>query len=197
MSQILDTLKTGDLFLFKTIKVKKGDMLFRETEKCSFVGIVKSGSLTISSYTFEGKEIIFNTIKTGMMFGNNLLFSKESHYKGNVIATEDSIIYLIDEDNLLTLCGQNKMFLKEYLSMTANSAIKLNERIKLLSFNNLEERLAYDLFIHDGILPYKSVSDLAKELNVERETLSRFLSKAVADGSIKKDSHQIIDLGKK
>ncbi len=197
MSQILDTLKTGDLFLFKTIKVKKGDMLFRETEKCSFVGIVKSGSLTISSYTFEGKEIIFNTIKTGMMFGNNLLFSKESHYKGNVIATEDSIIYLIDEDNLLTLCGQNKIFLKEYLSMTANSAIKLNERIKMLSFNSLEERFSYALFLHNGILPYKSISDLAKELNVERETLSRYVSKQISIGLIQKDNHRLIDLSKK
>ena len=161
------------------------------------IGILKEGSLVISSYTFEGKEIIFNSIKPGMMFGNNLLFSKEPHYKGNVTAMMDSEIYLINETNLLALCAQSKAFLKEYLSLTANTAISLNERIKMLSFNSLEERFSYALFLHNGVLPYKSVSDLAKELNVERETLSRYISKQISIGSVRKDNHRLIDLSTK
>ena len=197
MSQILDTLTKQDLSLFQIKKIKKNEVLFREGESCKMIGILKEGSLVISSYTFEGKEIIFNSIKPGMMFGNNLLFSKEPHYKGNVTAMMDSEIYLINETNLLALCTQNKSFLKEYLSLTANTAISLNERIKMLSFNSLEERFSYALFLHNGVLPYKSISDLAKELNVERETLSRYISKQIFIGLIRKDDHRLIDLSKK
>ena len=197
MSQILDTLAKQDLSLFQVKKIKKNEVLFREGESCKMIGILKEGSLVISSYTFEGKEIIFNSIKTGMMFGNNLSFSKEPHYKGNVTALMDSEIYLINETNLLALCAQNKAFLKEYLSLTANTAISLNERIKMLSFNSLEERFSYALFLHNGVLPYKSISDLAKELNVERETLSRYISKQISVGSVHKDNHRLIDLSKK
>ena len=197
MSQILDTLAKQDLSLFQIKKIKKNEVLFREGESCKMIGILKEGSLVISSYTFEGKEIIFNSIKPGMMFGNNLLFSKEPHYKGNVTAMMDSEIYLINETNLLALCTQNKSFLKEYLSLTANTAISLNERIKMLSFNSLEERFSYALFLHNGVLPYKSISNLAKELNVERETLSRYISKQISIGLIRKDDHRLIDLSKK
>ncbi len=197
MSQILDTLTKQDLSLFQIKKIKKNEVLFREGESCKMIGILKEGSLVISSYTFEGKEIIFNFIKPSMMFGNNLLFSKEPHYKGNVTALMDSKIYLINETNLLALCAQNKSFLKEYLSLTANMAISLNERIKMLSFNSLEERFSYALFLHNGVLPYKSISNLAKELNVERETLSRYISKQISIGLIRKDDHRLIDLSKK
>ncbi len=197
MSQILDTLAKQDLSLFQVKKIKKNEVLFREGESCKMIGILKEGSLVISSYTFEGKEIIFNSIKTGMMFGNNLLFSKEPYYKGNVTALMDSEIYLINETNLLALCARNKSFIKEYLSLTANTAISLNERIKMLSFNSLEERFSYALFLHNGILPYKSISDLAKELNVERETLSRYISKRISIGSVRKDNHRLVDLSKK
>lgn len=197
MSQILDTLTTKDLTLFNKVSLSKGEVLFREGELCTQIGIVKEGTLVISSYTFEGKEIVFNTINEGMMFGNNLLFSKEPHYKGNVTALTNTSVYLIDEINLLALGARNKAFLKEYLTIMANTTISLNTRVKLLSFNTLSERLNYDLFIHNGVLPFKSISALSKELNVERETLSRYISKLVDDELLKKEKNRLIDLSKK
>ncbi len=194
MSHLFDTLNDKDLALFKIREAEKNEVIFREGEKCEYIGIVKEGTLIISSYTFEGKEIIFNTIKSGMMFGNNLLFSNEDTYKGDVKAVYDSKIYLISEKNLLSLCTKNISFLKEYLTLSSTAAVNLNERIKILSFGSLKERLSYMLFLHNGILPYQSISHLAKELNVERETLSRYLSQQISLGKLRKDNNRLIDL---
>ncbi len=196
MSHILETLTKEDFALFEKKSIKKGEILFIEGELCSSLGILLSGSLIISSYTFEGQEIVFNTINEGMIFGNNLLFSKNPYYKGNVATLLPSIIYLINEKNLLSLCSKNKAFLREYLSLSANMTIQLNERVKLLSFNSLEERIAYDFFLNNGTIAYKSITDLAKDLNVERETLSRYISKAISNKRIKKEDHRLIDLNK-
>lgn len=197
MSRLLDTLNDKDLALFKIKEAKKNEIIFHEGEKCETVGILKEGLITICSYTFEGKEIVFNTVKPGMMFGNNLLFSNERAYKGDVKAVYDSKIYLINEKSLLSLCAQNISFLKEYLTLSSNAAVNLNERIKTLSFGSLKERLSYMLFLHNGILPYQSLSHLAKELNVERETLSRYLSQQISFGNLKKENNTLTDLTKK
>ncbi len=197
MSRLFDTLNDKDLALFKIREAEKNEVIFREGEKCEYIGIVKEGTLIISSYTFEGKEIIFNTIKSGMMFGNNLLFSNEDTYKGDVKAVYDSKIYLINEKNLLSLCTKNISFLKEYLTLSSTATVNLNERIKILSFGSLKERLSYMLFLHNGILSYQSISHLAKELNVERETLSRYLSQQISMGNLRKDNNRLIDLTEK
>ena len=71
-------------------KLLKDEILFHEGDKCNNVGILISGELIISSYTFNGHEIVFNDIKENDIFGNNLIFSSYPFYKGNLIAKKDS-----------------------------------------------------------------------------------------------------------
>ena len=191
-STILDTLSKEDIKLFDLVTLNRNQILFHEDDPCHQVGIVKTGSLIISSYTFEGKEIVFNTINEGDMFANNLVFSSDPSFKGNVIATSKTQVYLIERDDLLTLCSKNKAFLKSYLTIQSNNTINLNTRVKLLSFSSLKERLTYALFVNDNRLPFKSISALAKELNAERETLSRLLTKMESQNEIKRIGHVIV-----
>ena len=100
---ILDYLTKDELKLVKYIATKNGEILFHENDKCTSIGIVISGEISISSITFEGNEIIYNTLKHGDIFGNNLIFSKESFYRGNVTSLVNSKIALIKKEDLLTL----------------------------------------------------------------------------------------------
>ena len=71
---ILDLLKEDEWKLVKKLVVKKGEIIFRENDECFSIGIIKSGQISISSLTFEGNEIIYNSLKSGDIFGNNLIF---------------------------------------------------------------------------------------------------------------------------
>ena len=82
-------------------KLLKDEILFHEGDKCNSVGILISGELIISSYTFNGHEIVFNDIKENDIFGNNLIFSSYPFYKGNLIAKKDSLIAFINESLLI------------------------------------------------------------------------------------------------
>ncbi len=171
--------------LGKVVKFQKGNILFHEEEKCLHVGILLSGLIEIKSYTLSGQEILYNRIKKGDMFGNNLIMSSFPYYKGNVIAESDGEVFLLDENSLISIMRNNPSFLRQYLLYQSDITKKMNSKIKILSFSSLEERFYYFLK-ENNPLRIESVTLLAKELNSSREALSRLLSKLVKEGKIKR-----------
>ena len=172
-------------------KISKNEILFNENEKCKYVGIVIQGELIISSYSYNGNEIIYNILEDNNIFGNNLLFSTSPFYKGNIIAKKDTLIALISEENLLNILSSNKVFLKEYLKIQSDNAKQLNQTIKLLSFINAEERFLYYLFINNNEISMNNITSLSNTLFLRRETTSRLIHKLIKNKIIKIEGKKI------
>lgn len=172
--------------------VAKNTTLFREGEKCESIAIVVSGEIKISSFSFKGEELIYNILKKNDIFGNNLVFSDSPFYKGDVIVTKESIIATINRDNLLKILQSNKSFLLTYLNMHSNFSKKLNSTIQLLSFSSAEERLIFFLHENNNVIEYKSIANLATILHLQRETLSRLLTKLEKENVIQRSLHKIV-----
>ncbi len=188
---IFETLTDKEVQQWGTRHFAKGEILFREGEVCDCLSYVEKGQVEIVSYSFEGDEVLYNRIPAGGMFGNNLLFSAEPFYRGNALAKTDCRIRCLKKEELLILLGQNPQFLEAFLQAQAENAKRQNLRIKLLSFPSLRERLLYNLHLHDGRLEFSSVAALAREMGVERETLSRLLGKLESEGTILRSSRLI------
>ena len=187
---ILDTLKPSQIKLLNIKNLKKGNVLFYENDKCESIGIVVTGQVSIVSYLADGKEIIYNTLKENEIFGNNLVFSTDPYYKGNIIIDIDSKIAIIKKNDLLKLLESNQSFLEEYLKVQSNFTKSLNNRIKLLSIDSAEERFYFYMHEHKNVIKYVSISNLAKQLYLKRETLSRLISKLEKQKKInKKDKY--------
>ncbi|MBO4918708.1 MAG: Crp/Fnr family transcriptional regulator [Erysipelotrichaceae bacterium] len=181
---IIEKLNSDEKKLLRERKLSKGETLFYEDERCDCIGIIVSGSVQIVSYLPDGKQIIYNTLKEGEIFGNNLVFSSDPFYKGNIIAAQDTTVALLKRDDLLNILEGNKEFMVEYLRIQSNFSKELNSRIRLLSLENAEDRFLYYMHIHKNKITYRSVSDLAGQLYLERETLSRLLSRFVKEKRI-------------
>lgn len=190
-NNILLNLSKDEKKLLEVKTLKKNEILFREDEKCESVSIVVSGEVKISTTSFEGQELIYNVLHKNDVFGNNLIFSDDPFYKGDVIATKDSTIVVIKRNNLVLLLQSNKEFMISYLNAQSNFSKKLNSTIKLLSYSSAEERLRFYLFNQNGKIEFKSVSELAGILHLQRETLSRLLTKLEKENVIKRSLHQI------
>lgn len=171
--------------------LKKDDILFYELDLCECIGIILEGSVNITSYLEDGKQIIYNTINKDGIFGNNLLFSSNPYFKGDIQANCDTKIALIYKDNLIKLLQNNEKFLIEYIKHQSNFAKQLNSRIKLLSIDNAEERFYYYLHENNNIINIESVSELSRNLNLQRETVSRLLSKLIKENKIIKTKNII------
>ena len=192
MKNILDllTLKEKENIIYKELKV--GDILFYEGDVCDSIGIIKSGYIVILSYTFTGGEIIYNTLESGDIFGNNLIFTNNNKYRGNVIAKENSEVVIIKKNVLLDILKNNEEFLKEYLIIQSNFTRSLNTKLKLLAFDSARDRLYFYMSLNDNKITYKTISELSNRLFMKRETLSRLLSKLEKSGEIIRNNNTII-----
>ena len=181
---LLSILKEFEKSKIKYLDINKNKILFEEDSLCDCIGIVFKGKLSITSYSYYGKEITYSIIEENQIFGNNLLFSTSPYYKGNVIALSDSKIALIYKEDLIYLMQNNTEFLNLYLQILNNNTKNLNLKIKILSFENANDRLLYYLYQNNNSINYQSITELAKKLFLRRETLSRTLSNLVKDNII-------------
>ncbi len=193
-NNILQTLSKDEQKLLEVKSLNRGEFLFREGQLCIQVAIVVSGQIKISSMNYSGSEVVFNVLENGEMFGNNLIFSDNPTYKGDVVALKDSVVVLIKKENLENLLQSNKEFLLTYLNIQSNFGKKLNSTIKMLSFTSAEERFKFYLRENKGEISYHTVTELADILHLKRETLSRVLTKLEKENAIKRSPHQIIKL---
>ena len=194
---LLNVLSKKEHQMVKGYQIAKGNTIFNEGDYCESIGVIVSGKIDIVSYSFEGKEQLINSLIAGEIFGNNLIFSSDPTYRGNVVAKEKAVVAFINKDNLVYLLQNNQEFLSLYLKAQSDKAKALTARIQLLSFTNAEERLFYYASKNDGVIVFKNVTTLAATLGVQRETLSRLLTVLVKKHQIKKEKGKITVLKKK
>ena len=117
---LLSVLSKKEHQLVKGYQIAKNNVIFHEGDFCESIGILVSGKIDIVSYSFEGKELLLNSLKPGDIFGNNLLFSSEPIYRGDVVSKEKCVIAFISKDNLIYLLQNNRDFLNLYLKEQSN-----------------------------------------------------------------------------
>lgn len=190
---LLCWIKDNEKSFFRFENFTRGQIIFHEDEKCQELGLIIKGEVVISSYTYHGEEIVYNVLKENDVFGNNLIFSSDPHYRGNIIVNKPSRVAFITRKSLLTLLRQNEAFLTSYLQVQSDFGKRLNATIKLLSFSNAEERFLYYLFLNDNRINFSNVTSLAKEIFLKRETLSRLLSKLSKNNKITRYRNLIVN----
>ena len=170
---------------------KKGETIFYENDVCSKIGIVISGEISIKSYFSDGKEVIYNTLSKGQMFGNNLIFSSNPYYRGDVVCEQNAEISFLSKESLIKALRNDEDFLIEYLNEQSDFSKTLNFKIKLLTISSASDRLLYYLTFNKNKITYKSITKLAKELYLTRESLSRTIKKLKENKIIKAHSKTI------
>ena len=183
MEKIIKLIKNSGV-KYLELDVKNRETLFFEGDECRKIGIVISGRLSIVSYYSDGKEVIYNILEKGKMFGNNLIFSSEPFYRGDVVADEESKVLLIDKEEFLKAISSNQEILELFLREQSDFSKSLNLKIKLLTIDSAKERLLYYLTINKNVITYKSITKLAKTLYLSREAVSRTIYKLEKEGLI-------------
>lgn len=173
MNNLIETLSELEKQQIKIVEYSKNQTIFFEGEECQNIGIVIAGKIKISSFLENGQEMIYKIVQKNDMFGNNLILSSEPKYRGDVIALEDTKIYLLNKEQLISFLNQNTKFLISYINDLSNFGKELNLKIKLLTINDAKERLLYFMQINNNQIKYKTITDLAKIIYLTRESLSR------------------------
>ena len=180
---------------FKIISYNNEDMIFNEGTLCNHISFILEGKLSIRTYSVNGKEEIINTLSCGDIFGDIICFSENRNYIGHVIAEKNTIIAHITRENWLIVLNSNPSILLHFIESITNKTYKTKLENKILVHKNVEDRIYYFLNTQinnqKNIVDIKTVTDLAKKLNLPRPSVSRSLTSMEEKGLIKRNKNRI------
>ncbi len=181
---------------------KKGETIAHEGDECHAIGIVKQGAIEIQTIYPSGKVLTHVRLVQGNVFGEAIIFNAKKTYPVTITAIEKCEIGYIHRQDLLTIFHDYPQALKNYLTLMSNRLMTLNKKIRHLSLDTLDKRVANFL-----LQTYKTSGNklfstglsrkaMAEMMGVQRPSLSRCLVKMKNDGVIDfdGDSFKIVNL---
>ncbi len=159
-----------------------------EGDNCSALGIVLSGRIELQKAYASGKIVTLEQMTSGNMFGEAIVFTDNHQYPALIKALEKTEILYISQADIIRLCSEHPLFLKNFMELLSNRILMLNKRIKDLSFSTIRQKLANYLleeYKHQHNLTLKipfSKQTLAEHMGIQRPSLSRELIKMREEG---------------
>lgn len=180
----------------------KGTIIANEEEECNSIGLILSGTIEIQRIYQSGNTIIIKRLTKGDVFGEALVFSKQSTYPATVMSSTDSKVLNIKKEEILKLCLKEERILENFISLLSDKVFMLNNKVKSLAFKTVREKVI-DFILElkrkqksEKVILKSSKEDIASYLGIPRPSLSRELIKLRDEGFIEFDrvSIKIVDL---
>lgn len=168
----------------------------------NFVGIVRSGKISIYRNDINGIRTVLETLSGGGIFGEIFYRANNSCLCNSisVICEKDCEIMFIDYRKIVgrceKACPHHTKIVENMLAMLARKTVDLSERIDILSRRTTREKLlSYFTFNcksgkHKFTLPF-SYSSLAEYLCVDRSAMMREIKKLKNEGIIDTKKREI------
>lgn len=180
----------------------KDEVIANEEDKCNSIGLVLEGSIQLQRIYSSGKYIVLSKLTEGDVFGEAIIFSKQSKYPATVIALEKCSIVYLNKSNILELFSKEKRILENFLEILSNKVLLLNSKIKNISYKSVKHRVINYILEsmesqQSNIIKLKeNKENIAAALGIPRPSLSRELINLRDIGYIEFDrsSINILDL---
>ncbi|MBQ3098277.1 MAG: Crp/Fnr family transcriptional regulator [Kiritimatiellae bacterium] len=175
-------------------RLAKGDALMRSGERADRIGILLTGSLSVSAYDFEGRRTIIKRVGPGEIVAAAQSLSGADAMSVDVEADDGSDVLVVKTDRILLPCENACPFharlVRNIMRTLAVTTLELNRKIKILSHRSTQDRLmAYlrSVALQKGTAEFDIPFDrqqLADFLCVERSALSAEISRLSSLGLI-------------
>lgn len=176
-----------------TLNVNRDDFVYREREKSKGLLCLASGKFKIYRIGVGGREQILKLVRPLDLTGFRNIF-QANVWNDSAIAIEDSVICIIDRNNLANILKQNSDFSFRMMKLMADELIFFQDRIISLTQKHVRGRLAETLlmlgelygFEADGktINAYLTRDDIAHHSNMTTSNAIRTLSNLASEGVI-------------
>lgn len=170
----------------RTTEYSKKELLFLEGETGRALFFCVSGRIQLYKITPEGREVVVKLIGPGETFAEVVLFEQKK-YPVSAVALRKSRSLIIPRDDFHDLLDDTG-FRENFIQMLIQKQRYLVERIRMLSLQDIEDRLFYYLKQHYGdspeITPGLSKKDIAAAIGTVPETLSRVLNRLKLAGNL-------------
>lgn len=189
LEQLLSSVQTQERFF------EKGDIIAMQDEVCNRLIILTKGSVTAEMNAPSGKVIKVEDIFAPQTPAVLFLFGNKNKFPVQIMARENTETLIVYKDSILKMLPLNQKLLKNYLDISANYASVLAEKLYIMSFRTIRQKLAMyilKLAADKSVAKLdKSQDALAEYFGVSRPSLSRELKNMQDDGLISVNRRQI------
>ena len=164
----------------------KGEMVFYEGQAVTGVYLVSEGCVQLVRMAPTGKEVVIKTCEAGEIFAEAALF-KGGTYPVTANVVRDSVVFWIPKADFLGLLRLDS-FRTDFEVGLMLRVRYLTERIAFLTAYEPAERLFHFLREHYGERDSYRITitkkDIAAEIGVTPEALSRLIRRRTEDGTL-------------
>ncbi len=180
---------------------QKDEPILLEEDSGTSLFVILRGKVKVSRSSNDGREVILTMLGESDFFGEMAILDGLAR-SANVIATEESEVYLIQRNEFLKLLHDHPeisiILLQELTSRLRNADMK----IKALSLKDAEGKVAtvilqlaeYSGKIKSGVVEIDKLpiqQDLANMAGTSRETISRTLHSFAKRGFVELDENKL------
>lgn len=165
-------------------KEKKGDIIFLEGNRGSMFFQLVAGKIQLYRLSDEGREVAIKVVKPGEVFGEVILFERDSY---PVCASAITNVELLAVPSIQFECLlENRQFRNDFVAMLMRKQRYLTDRIMYLTSSDAESRFFHFLkeqYGNSGTYTIQiSKRDISTAIGVTPETLSRLIHKLSDQG---------------
>lgn len=183
---------------FNIRSYEKDSVVIHSGEKCHSLMILLEGEVRGEMPDFTGKFIKIEDIAAPRPIAPAFLFGERNNCPVTVISNVFSRVLFIPQEEVIRLMQRNKTILKNYLNIISGRGQFLSDKVRILSFKNLKQRIAYYLLKENSGGVIRSQQEFADLLGVARPSLARTLGEMAREGiiSYKRGRIEIVDNNK-
>lgn len=174
-----------------------GDVLVREGSYTSGIYILVSGRLNVFTANTEGRELIYNTLVPGELFGE--MFLDGGARSASVRAVVESVCIPIRAQELVSFIAAHPEF-AHFLLMTLSHRLRhATEQVRQLGLNDVSERvigvLKSETVVVDGrhVIPRNlTQQEISQRVGATREMVNHVIQRLVRQGYLHKTGRRDI-----
>lgn len=160
----------------RIVNVAKGETLFRKGDPGGALLVVIEGAVRIASLSPDGRELLFNIVGAGEIFGEIAALDGGPR-TAEAIAQRDSILAVIDRRDVLSLVAANPTVALYFINFLCKRVRFVTDHIEGVLFLDVETRLARALRRIGGDRDEMLLTqrELGQAIGISRETVNQVL----------------------
>jgi CRP/FNR family transcriptional regulator, dissimilatory nitrate respiration regulator len=172
-----------------------GELLFNEGDTASAIYYLESGQIRLLNYTPSGKMVSHYSVMAGEFFAEVLMILNRCAC--TAIAEEPSKVRIIPKQPWLKTLQQHPDLAIAFAGEVSYRLHTVKITLQLRGIRSAQERVLSYLQImaqpETGIVRIdRPLKQVARDLDLTAETLSRVLTQLVAEGAIERETGQIV-----
>jgi len=175
--------------------LKKGEMVYRAGDEGGSLFVLHTGKVKLFRLSASGKAQVLHVIGPGEFIGELSLFSSLP-LTDNAQALDESVLCVLQGSKLKDLMMKYPSIAFKVMDELCRRLEKAESRVEAISLNPVTQRLVLALLElsagRNEILLPMTKGDLASQIGMSRETLSRKLTELQNGGLIELKGHRSI-----